>query len=651
MSKELAITDSRGNILPVMSLDFESYYDIKSYSLSKMNTIEYVRDPRFKAHGCGVIYPDGFESWITHRDLPAFFNSIDWSRFAVLNHHANFDGFIMSEVYGKIPGYYLDTMAMSRGEFGVGVGASLHALSQRLGFAGKIVGELEKTSGIRDLTPKQEGALVPYAIQDVEQMKLSFEEMYFERAFPEQELHIIDLTVRTFTRPVLRVNAALCNAEIEAEDIRMKRLLESDVVGTAELSDVCANKLRTGGITELMRSRPCFAELLRSRGIEPPLKERMVKGQVVPGEFTYAFAKNDAALISLGDDPRVSDLVAVWTGLKSTLRKTRAESFLRATHDGTKTLPIPLVYCGGRTHRWSGSENLNPQNLNAGRDGRGSRLREAIEAPPGHLLVDIDLAQIELRVSAWISGETELLEDLRVGVDPYSKLATEIFGVKVAKDNENKHYRHVGKEGELSLGFGVGWKKFLNTIQTKYGLDEDVFSEAQAQSTVDLYRKKRIGIVQTWNEIREFIPQMAAGIIEPPGIPYKGIIRVENERVMMPNGLYMQYKDIHWHYDKEKRQGEFVYRHKKDWTRIYAAKMYENWIQCLARSIVAEQAVAISKAYPIVLLVHDQIMFLVREEEAEEALDFGLTTMRKAPDWCADIPLEAEGHWAKNYVK
>ena len=976
-----------GNKLPVYSLDFETYYDSKLYTLKKLTTIEYVRDARFKAHGCAVVHPKGYPFWVTHANLVDFFNSIDWSKSAVLFHNANFDGLILSEHYGKIPAYYLDTMAMSRGEFGPGVSASLEALTQRLGNGGKLQGELEKTDGIRDLSKEQETALIPYALNDAVKMRKDFEDLYFDRGYPEQELHIIDLTVRTFTRPLLRINAALCRAEIEAEDARMKILLESDLIGGMELSAPCAQKIKDGGITALMRSRDCFAEMLRARGIEPPIKERMKAGIIVPGEFTYAFAKNDVEMQILGEDPRVSDIVAAWTGLKSTMRKARAERFLSVTHEGTKTLPIPLMYCGGRTHRWSGcclgstcvtilrkgvmkkcalmdvqktdlvwdgddfvqhngvvfsgiqevisyngltatknhpvyidrerhttleeaaqggycievrspptkawleenrqrliylsgqdsnnlpsmqrnqdrkskrlfsqfrsfmsqlcskkpderdntfstngfsrsqkeqreclihtaeytgnrvskftacidwckeslqqqkeqlleklwwtrnnfwvrfysrcskmgldesrlsaignfigqnrqqqgirtrefavcnksttsnkstkrwswsnlpgpkiwgpfaesfisalrlylrrfaqvykawmdrradidfketqrrsapvydildcgprhrfvgngllihnSDSINPQNLNSGRDGRGSRLREAIEAPPGFMIVDLDLAQIELRVSAWFSGETELLEDLRQGRDPYSKLASEIFGVEVTKNNENYQYRFVGKEGELSLGFGVGHKKFFNTIQTKYGLPVDQFSELDAQKTVNLYRNKRTGIVRTWNEIKEFIPMMAGKIA---GFDYK-MLRIENDRVLMPNDLYMHYKDIHWHYDRDKQQGAYIYAHKKDWVRIYAAKMYENWIQSIARSIVAEQAVNIAKELPIVLLVHDQIMSLAPENEAEDALAFALKTMRTPPSWCADLPLDAEGHIAKNYVK
>lgn len=666
MSKPLSIVDLYGRTLPLWFLDFETYYNTKEkYSLRNMSTAQYVRDPRFKAHGLSYVDPEWNTGWITHKDLPDFFASIDWKNTAVGAHNASFDKFISSEIYKAVAAYYVCTMSMSRGEFGPGVKASLDALSKRLEQdEEKIQGELEKTDGIRDLSPEQEAALVPYAIRDSRLARKNFEVLYFDRGYPEQELHVIDLTIRAFVDPKLEIDAELCRQEIEDEDRRMAALLNSDLIGQAQLSDPCRKILLSEkGLTGLMRSRPCFAELLRSRGVEPPMKERKnAQGIVIEGEYTYAFAKNDIELITLGEDPRVSDLVATWCGLKSTIRKNKAQRFLDVTHNGTKPFAVPLLYCGGRTHRWSGAgadENdrataggYNVQNMSSGRDGGGKRLREAIKAPKGYVVVACDSAQVELRCSAWFAQEQDLLDALRTGGDPYAALASEIFGVPVAKETKdspgiNEPFRFVGKEGELSLQFGVGWKKFFNTVQTKYGFDSSMFSELDAQRTVDLYRAKRKGIVKVWNDLREFIMLMAA---KEAGFDYK-IFRFENNRVIMPNGLAIWYRDLHWYVDKENNQSGFIYRFKEEWTKIYAAKMYENFIQSIARSVVAEQALVIAQRYKIVLLVHDEVVYLAPGNEAQEALDFGLAAMRVAPSWAPGIPLDAEGKVGPRYLK
>jgi hypothetical protein len=174
-----------------------------------------------------------------------------------------------------------------------------------------------------------------------------------------------------------------------------------------------------------------------------------------------------------------------------------------------------------------------------------------------------------------------------------------------------------------------------------------MFSELDAQKTVDFYRTKRVGITSVWRSFKEFIMLMAAG---EAGFVYK-IFRFENNRVIMPNDLAIWYRDLHWYIDKENNQSGFIYRFKNEWTRIYAAKMYENFIQSIARSIVAEQALIIAQRYPIVLLVHDEIVYLAPEKEAQEALDFGLAAMRVAPSWGPDIPLDAEGKFDYFYAK
>jgi len=403
----LYVTNIYGEKLPVWTVDFETYFDTKNkYSLSAkgMTTVQYIRSPLFKAHGCSYVSPEGKSGWVTHADLNDFFSSIDWDQSAMLCHNTQFDGFIAYEIYGVSVNYYLDTLSMANGEFGPGVKNRLTDIVKRLKIdRDKISGELEKTDGIRDLSFEQEQALIPYAIRDSELTREAFEKFYFPLGFPEKELHIIDITLKTYVNPKLQIDAALCRAEIQEEDIRMKNLFESDLIKNAELSTTCKSKLEQEGLHSLLRSRECFAELLKSRGVNPPMKNRVSKTGEILDELTYAFAKNDVELISLGDDPRVSDLVAAWTGMKSTLRKTRAQRFLDVTDNGAKTLPIPLRYCGGRTHRWSGggsdkdggSNPWNPQNLNSGRDGRGSRLREAIIAPKGYRVVSIDSSQIE----------------------------------------------------------------------------------------------------------------------------------------------------------------------------------------------------------------------------------------------------------------
>lgn len=251
------------------------------------------------------------------------------------------------------------------------------------------------------------------------------------------------------------------------------------------------------------------------------------------------------------------------------------------------------------------------------------------------------------RLHAWSWDEHELLSDFANNQDPYSKLASEIYGVHVDKNGPFKHLRHVGKEGELSLGFGVGAKKFFHTIKTKYGQDAGDFTLEDAERTVKLYRDKRQGIVAGWKELEKMMTLMCA---KEAGYRFK-IWYFDNESVIMPNDLRIHYKKIHWVRDPQSGFWNCLYQHGKDWSTLYPAKFSEMLTQTTARCVVAEHAIEISKYYKIVLLVHDEIVFLAPEAEADEALAYGLQVMRTAPKWCSTLPLDAEGKHARIYSK
>jgi hypothetical protein len=90
-------------------IDFETVWDAE-YTLSKMTTEAYIRDPRFHAYGASVKqYGDAHPPrWVPHNKLRRLFASVDWSQTAVLAHNAVFDVSIMAFVYGVQPAYIFD---------------------------------------------------------------------------------------------------------------------------------------------------------------------------------------------------------------------------------------------------------------------------------------------------------------------------------------------------------------------------------------------------------------------------------------------------------------------------------------------------------------------------------------------------------------
>ncbi len=78
----------------ILVIDFETYWSSKEYTLSRMTTEEYIRDPQFKAFGACIkdLDDDGPAVWVRGNELVRWFAAIDWSRTAVLAHNAQFDG-------------------------------------------------------------------------------------------------------------------------------------------------------------------------------------------------------------------------------------------------------------------------------------------------------------------------------------------------------------------------------------------------------------------------------------------------------------------------------------------------------------------------------------------------------------------------------
>ena len=74
-----------------------------------------------------------------------------------------------------------------------------------------------------------------------------------------------------------------------------------------------------------------------------------------------------------------------------------------------------------------------------------------------------------------------------------------------------------------------------------------------------------------------------------------------------------------------------------------------NCVQCLARIILGEQALEIAKHHRIVTLTHDEVVFIAPTSKAKKALEFATDVMRTSPEWAPELPLDAEGGYAKRY--
>ncbi len=617
--------------MEIITADFETYYT-KEYSLTKLTTEAYVRDPKFEVIMLGLRWPDGTKEVVTgtHAEIQYRLDAIDWSKYAVLCHNTLFDAAIFTWHFGVRPRLWLDTLSMARAMFGAR-NNSLAMLAKRYGI-GEKGNEVVNAIGMRrqDFEPAEFNSYATYCLNDVQlcydmwhlmsEGWYNIEEFDKRENYPREELKLIDLHIRMFSEPVLRLNRAKLEAHLEGVIRRKEELLS-----------------RTEFSKERLSSNPQFAEVLTELGVTPPTKISKTTGKTA-----FAFAKTDPELKALLDHPdeRVQAAVAARLGTKSTLEETRTQTFIGITTRGS-TLPVPLKYSYARTKRSSGGDGINLQNLPAR---GGTELKACIEAPPGYVLIDCDSSNIEARVLAWLAGENDLVQDFANKVDVYCKMATKIYGREITK--ADKRERFVGKTVTLGCGFGTGAERLRSTLKTADSPMELELSECQR--IIDIYRRTYPRIKNLWYEGEQCIEAMHANKTRWFG--KQGVVLVEGQKgIKLPSGLYISYPQLHKRKDPNSYDDQWVYKDDTGLVHIYGAKKVENGVQALARIIVMSQLVRISKKLRVALTVHDSIIALAREDERDEARAYVESCMRWVPAWADGLPINCESKWGYNY--
>lgn len=614
-------------------LDWETFYDTKNgYTLARqakfprLSMTEYIRDPRFKVHGVGAQWEGSkVVRWLDDIDLHAFFRDIDWANTRVCAHNVKFDGAILAWKYGIVAGQYIDTQSLSQAILGGKVkGHSLRVVSEYFGFPPK--GEM-KTDGLRDLTAEQSDELGVYCKRDVELCKMIHDEL--APSFPDSERVALDWTVRAFIEPKLSLNASILQEVIEDEKEKKATLFD-----------------RAGADKSTFSSGAKFSKLLLAEGVEIPTKKSPRTGNSIP-----ALAKSDTAFTALLEHPseRVRLLTEARLEAKSTLEETRSESLLRVANTGP--FPFDVKYSGAdQTHRYSGGSGAggNPQNFP-----RESRIREAIQAPPGHVLVVADFSAVELRVLAWLAQEPKLCATLaNPKGDVYCEFATRVYGRTITKADGPE--RKFGKEGILGLGYGMGASKFALRVLTVLhkSIDED-----EARRTVELYRGTYAGVPKFWQNVETLLPSLT-GHHHPQRLPSLPNVLFRKNEIVLPSGLAMKYPGLRW-VEGLKKKGHFrdgwaydkyIRANNTELVGLYGGKITENLCQGLAGELCK---LAINRARQMGLLVvgqvHDEIIVVAKESKAEAALKALRRAMEETVPFWPAIRLFAECGYSKSW--
>ena len=393
------------------------------------------------------------------------------------------------------------------------------------------------------------------------------------------------------------------------------------------------------------------------------------------GKQTLALAKNDALFQALlnGEREDVALLCEARLRVKSTTERTRAQRFLDISQRGS--LPVPLSYYGAKSGRWSAAKGsaINMQNLK-----RGSFLRKAIMAPENYQLVVGDLSQIEPRVLAWLSDYEDMLNIFRSGRDPYAAFGAQMFNIPGLSKETHPELRQSAKSALLGCGYGLGWASFASQLLTGFlgappiryerafakalgvnrqfyekfvewqdnearlrdiphtcSLQELVEHAIASKRIIDIYRATAYKVVEFWDICAVMLEKC---LHDGEERKYK-CLTFRKEEIELPNGMKLLYPDLRIVKD-DKGRSQYVYG--PDATKLYAGKITNNVTQALARIVMTDGMLRVSKRYFIAGTVHDELIAVVPDAEVEEAKTWVLEQMCMEPRYMQGIPLNAD---------
>jgi DNA polymerase-1 len=154
-------------------------------------------------------------------------------------------------------------------------------------------------------------------------------------------------------------------------------------------------------------------------------------------------------------------------------------------------LHAEFLQTGTTTGRFS-SNNPNMQNIPI-RTPLGQKIRNAFISPKGYSLVAIDYSQIELRITAILSGDEKLISIFRGGQDVHTGVAAQVF--EVPESEVTKDMRRKAKVINFGIIYGMG----VNALRSNLGSTRE-----EAETFYNAYFEKFTGVANYLESTRQF---------------------------------------------------------------------------------------------------------------------------------------------------
>ena len=290
------------------------------------------------------------------------------------------------------------------------------------------------------------------------------------------------------------------------------------------------------------------------------------------------------------------------------LKSTYADGLMKVIcEDGRiRTTFQNLVTATGRLS----STEPNLQNIPVRTD-LGAEIRKMFIPKPGHVLVDADYSQIELRVLAHIAGDMVMQKAFTDGMDIHTVTASQVFGVP-AEAVTSLQRRHA-KAVNFGIVYGI----------SEFSLAEDIgVSRYEAKSYIDSY-------LANYSGVRDYMKRV-----------------VEDARkIGYTQTLYGRRRNI-----PELKSSNFNIRSGAE--RITLNTPIQGTAADLIKLAMIRVDQALHDHFPeakLILQVHDELIVECPEEIASQVAELISNQMEQVAS--LSIPLQAEAKWGSSWYE
>jgi len=288
------------------------------------------------------------------------------------------------------------------------------------------------------------------------------------------------------------------------------------------------------------------------------------------------------------------------------LKSTYADGLMKVIcEDGRiRTTFQNLVTATGRLS----STEPNLQNIPVRTD-LGAEIRKMFIPKPGHVLVDADYSQIELRVLAHIAGDDVMRNAFIGGMDIHTATAAQVFGVE--PEQVTSLQRRHAKAVNFGIVYGI----------SEFSLAEDIgVSRYEAKAYIDSY-------LDNYRGVRDYMKQVVADARE------KGFTET----------IYGRKR-----YIPELKSSNFNVRSGAE--RIALNTPIQGSAADLIKLAMIRVDNALREHFPeakLLLQVHDELIVECPEEIASQVAKQISREMQQVAD--LSVPLVAEAKWGKSW--